>query len=61
MSLATPLVDGMVVSRRAVGPLLRQTALNMSRSALLQLFSYFLIVISCVFFIKIKSSFVPFA
>ncbi len=31
MSLATPLVDGMVVSRRAIGPLLRQTALNMCR------------------------------
>ncbi len=33
MSLATPLVDGMVVSRRAIGPLLRQTALNMCRYA----------------------------
>lgn len=31
MNFATPLVDGMVVSRRAVGPLLRQTALNMCR------------------------------
>ena len=31
MSLATPLVDGMVVSRRALGPLVRQTALNMCR------------------------------
>ena len=29
MNLATPLVDGMVVSRRALGPLVRQTALNM--------------------------------
>ena len=31
MSLATPLVDGMLVSRRALGPLVRQTALNMCR------------------------------
>ena len=31
MSLATPLVDGMVVSRRVLGPLVRQTALNMCR------------------------------
>ena len=31
MNFATPLVDGMVVSRRAVGPLVRQTALNMCR------------------------------
>ena len=31
MNLATPLVDGMVVSRRALGPLVRQTALNMCR------------------------------
>jgi len=31
MNYATPLVDGMVVSRRAVGPLVRQTALNMCK------------------------------
>ncbi|RZF35527.1 hypothetical protein LSTR_LSTR010218 [Laodelphax striatellus] len=31
MSLATPLVDGMVISRRVVGSLVRQTALNMCR------------------------------
>jgi hypothetical protein len=30
-SLATPLVDGMVVSRRALGSVVRQTALNMCR------------------------------
>ncbi|KAL5279964.1 RALGAPB family protein [Megaselia abdita] len=31
MSFATPLVDGMVLSRRVVGNLVRQTALNMAR------------------------------
>ncbi|XP_075220156.1 ral GTPase-activating protein subunit beta isoform X3 [Lycorma delicatula] len=31
MSLATPLVDGMVISRRVLGSLVRQTALNMCR------------------------------
>ena len=31
MHLATPLVDGMVISRQAVGPLVRQTATNMCR------------------------------
>ena len=31
MSFATPLVDGMVLSRRVVGNLVRQTAHNMSR------------------------------
>ena len=35
MNLATPLVDGMVVSRRALGPLVRQTALNMCRYGVL--------------------------
>ena len=40
MSLATPLVDGMVVSRRAVGPLVRQTALNMCRRRRLEQDSY---------------------
>ena len=40
MSLATPLVDGMVVSRRAVGPLVRQTALNMCRRRRLEKDSY---------------------
>ncbi|XP_034250605.1 ral GTPase-activating protein subunit beta isoform X1 [Thrips palmi] len=40
MSLATPLVDGMVVSRRALGPLVRQTALNMCRRRRLDNDSY---------------------
>lgn len=31
VGLACPLVDGMVVSRRALGPLVRYTALNMAR------------------------------
>jgi hypothetical protein len=31
MSFATPLVDGMVVSKRVVGNLVRQTAYNMSK------------------------------
>merc|ERR1719354_444771 len=31
ISVSSPLVDGMVVSRRSVGPLLRQTAINMCR------------------------------
>ncbi|KAF5302204.1 hypothetical protein FQA39_LY10243 [Lamprigera yunnana] len=31
VGLASPLVDGMIVSRRAIGPLVRYTALNMSR------------------------------
>lgn len=31
MNLATPLIDGMVVSRRALSSLVRQTALNMGR------------------------------
>lgn len=31
VGLASPLVDGMVVSQRALGPLVRQTALNMAR------------------------------
>lgn len=31
MSFATPLVDGMILSRRVVGNLVRQTALNISR------------------------------
>ena len=31
MNLATPLIDGMVVSRRALGSLVRQTALNIGR------------------------------
>lgn len=31
VGLASPLVDGMVVSRRALGPLVRHTALNMAR------------------------------
>jgi len=31
MGFATPLIDGMVVSRRVLGDLVRQTALNMAR------------------------------
>lgn len=31
MSFATPLIDGMVVSKRVVGNLVRQTVYNMSR------------------------------
>jgi len=40
MNLATPLVDGMVVSRRALGPLVRQTALNMCRRKRLEADTY---------------------
>ena len=40
MSTAIPLVDGMVVSRRALGPLIRQTALNMCRRRRLDQDSY---------------------
>lgn len=40
MTTATPLVDGMVVSRRALGPLVRQTALNMARRRRLDNDSY---------------------
>lgn len=39
-SLATPLVDGMVVSRRVLGSLVRQTALNMCRRRRLDNDSY---------------------
>lgn len=31
MNLATPLVDGMIVSSKILGPLVRQTALNMAK------------------------------
>lgn len=31
INIATPLIDGMVVSRRVLGTLVRQTALNMGR------------------------------
>lgn len=31
MGLATPLIDGMVVSRRVLGNLVRQTVFNMAR------------------------------
>ncbi|KAK4886376.1 hypothetical protein RN001_002647 [Aquatica leii] len=31
VGLASPLVDGMIVSRRAIGPLVRYTSINMSR------------------------------
>ncbi|XP_034475059.1 ral GTPase-activating protein subunit beta isoform X3 [Drosophila innubila] len=40
MSFATPLVDGMVLSRRVVGNLVRQTALNISRRRRLDNESY---------------------
>ncbi|XP_032454301.1 ral GTPase-activating protein subunit beta isoform X2 [Nasonia vitripennis] len=40
MNLATPLIDGMVVSRRALGPLVRQTALNIGRRKRLDNDSY---------------------
>ena len=40
MNFATPLVDGMVISRRAVGPMVRQTALNMCRRKRLETDSY---------------------
>lgn len=38
--LATPLVDGAVVSRRSLGPLVRQTAINVSRRRRLDSDSY---------------------
>ncbi|XP_046680687.1 ral GTPase-activating protein subunit beta isoform X3 [Homalodisca vitripennis] len=40
MSIATPLVDGMVISRRVVGSLVRQTALNICRRRRLDNDSY---------------------
>ncbi|XP_049826190.1 ral GTPase-activating protein subunit beta isoform X3 [Aethina tumida] len=40
VGLASPLVDGMVVSRRALGPLVRHTALNMARRRRLDSESY---------------------
>ena len=40
MNIATPLVDGMVVSRRVVGPLVRQTALNIAARRRLEMDSY---------------------
>ncbi|CAG9819469.1 unnamed protein product [Phaedon cochleariae] len=40
VSLASPLVDGMVVSRRALGPMVRHTALNMARRRRLDSDSY---------------------
>ncbi|XP_018579922.1 ral GTPase-activating protein subunit beta isoform X2 [Anoplophora glabripennis] len=40
VGLASPLVDGMVVSRRALGPLVRYTALNMARRRRLDSDSY---------------------
>ncbi|KAI5710614.1 hypothetical protein M8J75_010125 [Diaphorina citri] len=40
LNLATPLVEGMVVSRRVVGDLVRQTALNMCRRRRLDSDSY---------------------
>ncbi|KAJ8946712.1 hypothetical protein NQ318_006970, partial [Aromia moschata] len=40
VGLASPLVDGMVVSRRSLGPLVRHTALNMARRRRLDSDSY---------------------
>jgi len=40
MHYATPLVDGMVISRRAIGSMLRQTALNMCRRKRLEADTY---------------------
>ncbi|XP_056640565.1 ral GTPase-activating protein subunit beta isoform X3 [Diorhabda sublineata] len=40
VGLASPLIDGMVVSRRALGPLVRHTALNMARRRRLDSESY---------------------
>ncbi|XP_034949716.1 ral GTPase-activating protein subunit beta isoform X2 [Chelonus insularis] len=40
MNLATPLIDGMVVSRRVLGTLVRQTALNMGKRRRLDNDSY---------------------
>ncbi|CAL8111145.1 unnamed protein product [Orchesella dallaii] len=40
MGLATPLIDGMVVSRRVLGNLVRQTSLNMARRKRLENESY---------------------
>lgn len=40
MNYATPLVDGMVVSRRSVGTLVRQTANNMAKRRRLEADSY---------------------
>lgn len=37
INLATPLVDGMVVSRRILGPMVRYTALNMAKRRRLDL------------------------
>uniref|UniRef100_A0A8D8UV98 Ral GTPase-activating protein subunit beta n=2 Tax=Cacopsylla melanoneura TaxID=428564 RepID=A0A8D8UV98_9HEMI len=40
LSLATPLIEGMIISRRVVGDLVRQTALNMCRRRRLDSDSY---------------------
>ncbi|XP_057325976.1 ral GTPase-activating protein subunit beta isoform X5 [Microplitis mediator] len=40
INLATPLIDGMVISRRVLGTLVRQTALNMGRRKRLENDSY---------------------
>ena len=40
MNLATPLVDGMIVSRRCLGPFVRQTALNHANRRRLDMDSY---------------------
>jgi hypothetical protein len=44
MGLAIPLIDGMVVSRRALGTLVRQTALNMARRKRLENDRYFYLI-----------------
>src|SRR5690349_8838909 len=40
MNFATPLVDGMVVSKRVIGSLVRQTAYNMAKRKRLESDSY---------------------
>lgn len=40
VGLASPLIDGMILSRRVLGPLVRQTALNMARRRRLDSDSY---------------------
>lgn len=41
VGLASPIIDGMVISRRALGPLVRHTALNMARRRRLDSDRYF--------------------
>lgn len=44
VGLASPLVDGMVASRRAIGSLVRHTSLNMSRRRRLDSDKYVLLM-----------------